>query len=268
MWEIWHSCSYLPTDIEMITWLPVTMKSVLEWWKIPFMPWAGVLHIGPSWPALATIRQIRLTCSSWDSTSHYNQANMLQQTMQMHHPSITVMYICLFITDDCITLLAQMRITYVALEFTNQKNGMCGELVGRSCSGHPVLCPAMAFINEISHLRQHRVPPHTPLYQYHHTCWCKIDTTTLTWHLCQSTTAMGQGYGISPDEISVQSLWASEAMNLLCAWVDMDMIRIMGHWRSNKMLRYIHVQSFPLVAPLVSQMLCHRCSTMMPNLPV
>jgi len=44
----YQSCSYLPTDIEMVMWLPVTMKSVLEWWKIPFMPWAGVLHIGPS----------------------------------------------------------------------------------------------------------------------------------------------------------------------------------------------------------------------------
>lgn len=44
-------------------------------------------------------------------------------------------------------------------------------------------------------------------------------------------------------------------MALLCARVDTDMIRLLGCWRSNEMPRYLHVQSFPLLAPLSQQML-------------
>jgi hypothetical protein len=57
-------------------------------------------------------------------------------------------------------------------------------------------------------------------------------------------------------------------MAILCAKVDTDMIRLLGRWHSNKMLRYLHVQSFPLLAPLSQQMLRHGHFTLMPNLPM
>jgi hypothetical protein len=56
-------------------------------------------------------------------------------------------------------------------------------------------------------------------------------------------------------------------MALLCAKVDTDMIRLLGRWRSDKMLRYLHVQTFPIMAPLANQMLQHGNFTLMPNLP-
>jgi hypothetical protein len=149
------------------------------------------------------------------------------------------------------------RITYVALEFTNQKNGVRGELVGLGKSGHHLWCPVKVLINRVSHLRQSHAHPTTPLYRYFHTTWHKLDTTTLTQHLRYATTAMGPSYGITPHKISVRSLHASGAMSLLCAKVDTDMIRLMDRWRSDEMLRYLHVQSFPLLAPLASQMLRH-----------
>jgi hypothetical protein len=57
-------------------------------------------------------------------------------------------------------------------------------------------------------------------------------------------------------------------MSLLCVKVDTDMIRLLGRWRSDEMLRYLHVQSFPLVAPLAQQMLQHGHFTLMANHPV
>jgi hypothetical protein len=33
------------------------------------------------------------------------------------------------------------------------------------------------------------------------------------------------------------------AMALLCAHVDMDIIRLLGCWQSNEMLCYLHVQA-------------------------
>jgi len=95
-----------------------------------------------------------------------------------------------------------------------------------------------------------------------------VDTTTLATHLLTSTMTLGGRYGIAPTEISIHSLRSSGAMALLCARVDTDMIRLLGRWRSDKMLCYLHVRSFPLLAPLAPQMLRHGHYTLMPNLPM
>jgi hypothetical protein len=156
-------------------------------------------------------------------------------------------------------------VNYVALEFTTQKNGVRGELVGLGLSGHPIHCPVQAACNRILHLRAFHAPMTTPLYAYCDVAWKRIDTTTLTQFLCTAVTAMGAHYGIQPVDVSVRSLRSSGAMSLLCAKVDTDTIRLLGRWRSDEMLRYLHVQSFPLVAPLASHMLRHGHFTLMPN---
>jgi hypothetical protein len=37
-------------------------------------------------------------------------------------------------------------------------------------------------------------------------------------------------------------------MALLCAHVDTDIIRLVGRWHSNEMLRYLHIQAEPTMA--------------------
>ncbi len=76
---------------------------------------------------------------------------------------------------------------------------------------------------------------------------------------------MGHDYGIQSHQVSIRSLRSSGAMSLLCAKVDTDMIRLLGRWRSDEMMRYLHVQTFPLVAPLAAQMLQHGNFTLIPN---
>ncbi len=163
------------------------------------------------------------------------------------------------------TSIQLSRVNFVALEFTTQKNGVRGELIGLGKSGHPTYCPVKALINRVLHLRTHRAPPTTPLYSYYTTSWHRIDTTTLTTQLRIAIAALGADYGISPHDISVRSLRSSGAMALLCAKVDTDMIRLLGRWRSDEMLCYLHVQSFPIVAPFASQMLRHGHFTLIPN---
>jgi hypothetical protein len=46
------------------------------------------------------------------------------------------------------------------------------------------------------------------------------------------------------------------------------MIRLLGRWCSNEMLRYLHVQAFPLAAPLAAQMLHHLHFSLMSNQPL
>jgi hypothetical protein len=56
-------------------------------------------------------------------------------------------------------------------------------------------------------------------------------------------------------------------MALLCARVDTDVIRLLGRWRSNEMMRYLHVQALPILAPLANQMLTHGAYHLLPNVP-
>lgn len=159
-------------------------------------------------------------------------------------------------------------INYIGLEFTMQKNGERGELVGLRHFGHPTWCPIEALINRVKHLHSNNAMTTTLLYTYYDTTWKTIDTTHLTMHLRNTVTVLGPTYGIQPTDISIHSLRSSGAMALLCTKVDTDMIRLLGHWRSNEMLHYLHVQSFPLLAPLAHQMLHHGHYTLMPNLPM
>jgi hypothetical protein len=157
------------------------------------------------------------------------------------------------------------RVNFVGLEFTNQKNGVRGEIVGLGKSGHHTWYPVLAILNRIRHLRAHAAPLTSPIYLYYSGTWRYIDTTALTQQLRLTVTTLGHQYGLSPSDISVRSLRASGAMALLCARVDTDTIRLLGRWRSDEMLRYLHVQSYPIVTPLASRMLHQVHFSLIPN---
>ena len=156
--------------------------------------------------------------------------------------------------------------THVALEFTTQKNGVRGQLVGLGRSGHQFLCPVLATIARLKHLRLHRAHPSTHLYQYFDgRRWAAISTGELTQHFRVATMLLGHVVGITPADISIHSLRSSGAMALLCADVDPNRIRLLGRWRSDEMMRYLHVQALPIVAPLATLMVQHGYFTFLPN---
>ena len=43
-------------------------------------------------------------------------------------------------------------------------------------------------------------------------------------------------------------------MALLCGHVDSDIIKLVGRWRSDEMLRYLHLQAYPLMMHLAPSM--------------
>jgi hypothetical protein len=156
--------------------------------------------------------------------------------------------------------------TTAALEFTTQKNGTRGELIGLNRSGDPRWCPVIALIKRVLYLRLHHASPTTPLYSYTtQGTWYAVTASDLTTHLRTAATAIGLASGITASDISARSLRASGAMALLCAAVDTDIIRLIGRWRSDEMLRYLHVQALPIVAPLARQMLQHGNYALIPN---
>jgi hypothetical protein len=158
--------------------------------------------------------------------------------------------------------------TFACLEFTNQKNGVRGELIGLGRSGNAAFCPVTSLISRIIHLRQHNATPDTPLYTYYYmNTWHRITASLLTSHLRHSAAILGQHLGLTPSDISVRSLRSSGAMALLCGNVDTDRIRLLSRWRSDEMLHYLHVQAFPVVATISSTMLQHGNFALIPNNP-
>jgi hypothetical protein len=125
-----------------------------------------------------------------------------------------------------------------------------------------------ACVNHVRHLRQYNAAPTTPLYAYFSTAWQAITTTILTTELCRSVSALGHTVGLVPSDISVRSLRSSGAMALLCARIDTDEIRLLGRWWSDEMLRYLHVQAYPVVAHLAPAMLQHGHYTLIQNQPL
>ena len=142
------------------------------------------------------------------------------------------------------------------LTFSDQKNCDRNEKIGHHDNGHPVASPMKAIAGQVIHLRQHGAPPNTPLCAYSHDGdWFTVNPTMLTRLLRQAAARVGEKYGITPDDISARALRASGAMALLCANVDPVRIQLFGRWKSDCMLRYLHVQADSLVKDLSGQML-------------
>ena len=160
--------------------------------------------------------------------------------------------------------------TFTTLTFTTQKNGVRGEVIGLGRSGHPHLCPVRAIIRRLLHLRRYGALPDTPLAVYFfNNTWCRMTPADITSVLRAAVTALGPAtLGFQARHISARALRAAGAMALLCANVDTDVIRLLGRWRSNEMLRYLHLQAEPIMRNFAQDMLSGGAFVLLPNADV
>jgi len=159
--------------------------------------------------------------------------------------------------------------TAVYLLFTDQKNAVRGERVGHCRSRDPVACPVTAIIRRVLHLRIHGAPSSTPLYMVKHAhSWRPVRSMAITQSLRVAAQATASSLNVNPSLISARSLRAGGAMALLCANVDTDVIRLVGRWKSDEMLRYLHVQALPHTSRLAADMVRHGAFTLLPHQPL
>ena len=146
--------------------------------------------------------------------------------------------------------------TFATLEFTNQKNGVRGEIIGLSKTSDPALCPVKALARRLIHLRHHNAPPTSPLAKYFaNQQWQSILPSHITTTIKQAVRFLGpSSLGFTPNQVSARSLRAAGAMALFNARVDPLTIRLVGRWRSDEMLRYLHVQAEPVMRGLSQAM--------------
>jgi hypothetical protein len=103
---------------------------------------------------------------------------------------------------------------------------------------------------------------------YFNNRWRRVTPTDITASLRTAVIALGPGLGFQPSDISARCLRAAGAMALLCAQVDTDVIRLLGRWRSDEMLRYLHLQAEPVMRNFASLMLSGGSFTLLPNADV
>jgi hypothetical protein len=123
-----------------------------------------------------------------------------------------------------------------------------------------------AAARRVLHLRAHGAPPTQPLASFYTAGHLRrISPGDLTHVLRLACSLLGPTYGFLPTDISARSLRAAGAMALLCANVDSDRIRLLGRWRSDEMLRYLHVQAEPVMRHFSSLMLQGGHFTLLPG---
>ncbi|KAL3815966.1 hypothetical protein ACHAXA_008925 [Cyclostephanos tholiformis] len=128
---------------------------------------------------------------------------------------------------------------FASLTFTTQKNGVRGEVIGLACSGDPFLCPVKALVRCVLYLRQHAAAPDTPIARVFNSVH-SVTSSTITSCIREAVAFLGPNLGFLPSDVSARCLRAAGATALLLAQVDPDVIRLIGRWRSDEMLRYLH----------------------------
>ena len=174
----------------------------------------------------------------------------------------------LFIGDcrlDLVTTPAeQLRLaTFATLTFTDQKNGVRNEVIGLGCSGDAFLCPVKTIVRRVIYLRSHNANGFTPLCRVFH--GSSVTPTRITSVLRSGVAALGTDLGFLPSDVSARCLRAAGAMALLLSDVDTNVIQLIGRWRSDAMLRYLHIQAAPLMRDYSRRMLSGGNFSMIPN---
>ena len=146
--------------------------------------------------------------------------------------------------------------TATSLTFTTQKNGIPNEVIKLGKSGDPFVCPVGAVARRVIHLRRANAPMSTPLGRvFTPNGISRVTPSIITSTLRDAIKYIGFDLGFLPHEVSARSLRAGGATALLCAKVDPDVIQLLGRWRSDEMLRYLHLSAEPVMRHFSRRML-------------
>ena len=131
-----------------------------------------------------------------------------------------------------------------------------------------MLCPKEALRCRVMHLRQQGAPVNTLLARFKTPKgrWTNVTPTMITSHLKATVKLLaGTHLGFAYKYVFARSLRAAGAMAPLCFGVNNAIIRLIGLWRSDKMLRYLHMQAAPIMINFSNLMISHGNYNLLPN---
>jgi hypothetical protein len=148
--------------------------------------------------------------------------------------------------------------TSVTLTFTTQKNGVKNEIIRNGMTGDPFVCPVRAAARRLHYHKLHNSPPNTDLCSYYDD---GKPRHVISRHITQALRAglkmvLAQGIplNIKPSDIDARSLRSGGATAMLCAKIDKDLTQLQGRWKSDAMIRYLHISAAPIVDKFARKM--------------
>jgi hypothetical protein len=132
--------------------------------------------------------------------------------------------------------------TFVILIFTDQKNAVRSETVGHGRSGDPQACPVLAVVCRILHLCSFDAPPNTQLCTLNAT-GSSIPAKSITALCHQGGLAFSVCNNVTLPILHQKAIRATGASALLAQGANYKTIKLLGRWKSNAAMRYLHLQS-------------------------
>ena len=147
---------------------------------------------------------------------------------------------------------------FIMLIFTTKKNG-ARKTIGHKVSRDPLFPPKTALLRWVLHLRAHRAPPSTPIARVMNPegRWRKITPNMISKTLKTTVGFCRPNLGFEAKDVYSCYLHAAGDMALLYSGVDSNITNLIGRWRSNNILKYLHVQAEPLMINFLWLMLTH-----------
>ena len=103
------------------------------------------------------------------------------------------------------------------------------------------------------------------MYYSRDTSLDSVTSANITTALRNGARHVGPVLGFIPGDVSARSLRAGGAMRLMCAGVDSDVIQLMGRWRSDEMMKYLHIQAAPVMRNFAKRMYNAGSFSLIPN---
>ena len=134
----------------------------------------------------------------------------------------------------------------------NSENGVKEESIIHESTGHFRTCVVTAIRCNVTHLQQHGAPRNAHLASvFNVKRWSTVIITNTKSALHASTKIIGLQVGFTTEDDTVNSMRAIGSMVLLISHVDTDTIRLVGRWRSDAMLWYVHTTAHNFTSGLV-----------------
>ena len=129
------------------------------------------------------------------------------------------------------------------------------------------MCPKVALFLQVAQQRSHEDPPSTPLARVMtpERSWENITPTMILKTLNNTVGFCGPNLGLESKDVSVRTLPTTDAMVFLYLGVDSKIIKLIGCWHIDNMLRCLHVYAEPLMRNFLRLMITHGNYSFIPH---
>ena len=148
-----------------------------------------------------------------------------------------------------------------------------GQVIAHARSDHHLCCPVTATIRQVLLHREYCRRFNHPFdgsrrlasYYTESGTLIPLSASAFTDTIRIHASTLRSVTGVDPKEFSARSLRAGGAMALLSGGCDSNIIKLLGRWKSDAMMDYLHEQSLPIFKKLATVMFNNGQHSFLPS---